>query len=174
MAAFTVHEPPGAGSGLERAESLVFVKDGFSWGAFFFGPLYFLARAEWLSLAAYVVAALVVAGVMSAIGAEENWVGWVMTLLNVIAGFEASELKRWSLATTGWREIATVTAQRRDEAERRFFDAWLPTLAAAPAATDRSDPPHRGSPWYGAAKDHASGTVSRMSTILRSKLIPKT
>jgi hypothetical protein len=161
------------GTSLERAESLVFVKDGFSWGAFAFGPLYFLARAEWLSLAAYVLAAVVLSAVMSLLGATEDWIGWVLTLLNVNAGFEASEMKRWSLARAGWQEIATVTAPRGDEAERRFFEAWLPTVPAETPAHERSDPTHRDPPWYGDAKEQAGAMIHRLSASLRSKLVPR-
>jgi len=174
LAAFTVHEPPAPpANDLERAERLVFVKDGFNWGAFLFGPLYFLATTEWLSLAAYGVIALALSGVMALLGAGDDWVGWVMTLLNVIAGFEASELKRWSLAWRGWRQIATVTGARRDEAERRFFDAWLPTLPVAPLQPS-DDPPGAAHPHpLENAKGHVSGMVHRLSASLRSKLVPK-
>ena len=45
MLTFTVHEPPSPPPDrLERAESLVFVKDGFSWTAALFGPVWLLVH----------------------------------------------------------------------------------------------------------------------------------
>ena len=54
-----------------------------------------------------------------------------MLILNVIVGLEMSELRRWSLSAAGWREIATVNAAGQDDAERRFFESWLPSAEVA-------------------------------------------
>ena len=44
MLTFTVHEPPNPPADrIDRAESLVFIKDGFSWIAALFAPLWLLA-----------------------------------------------------------------------------------------------------------------------------------
>jgi hypothetical protein len=138
VSAFTVHAPPLGGGGLsriERAEGLLFVRDGFSWRAALFSPFYLLVRGEWRALAAYVVVATVLSLLLSAVGAKSDWIVWTFVLLNLLTGFEASELKRWSLDRAGWQEVGSVSGRGRDEAERRFFEAWLPTLAdAAPSA----------------------------------------
>src|SRR4029077_16824986 len=55
MAIYTVHEPP-----LKRYDTaadpdrFVFVRDGFSWSAFLFGPLWVLRHRMWLVLLLYV------------------------------------------------------------------------------------------------------------------------
>lgn len=135
MAAYTIHEPPQtAASKDERAESLVFIRDGFSWSAAIFSPFYLLFRGEWRALALYIVVAAVLAGVMQALGAQPDWIGWAMLFLNLIVGLEMSELRRWSLSAAGWRQIATVNAAGQDEAERRFFEYWLPGVDDAPPA----------------------------------------
>jgi hypothetical protein len=136
VSAFTVHEPPlhaGGSSRMERAESLLFVRDGFSWRAALFSPFYLLVRGEWRALAAYIGVATVLALLLSATGAKSDWIVWMFVLLNLITGFEASELKRWSLDRAGWQEVGSVSGRGHEEAERRFFEAWLPTLADRPS-----------------------------------------
>lgn len=134
VAAFTVHEPQEmSGTRLEQAEKLVFVGDGFSWRAALFSPLYLILRGEWLALAAYAGAAVLALAVLNLIGATSDWYVWTWLLLNVVTGFEASEIKRWSLGRAGWREVATVSGSSREEAERRFFEAWLPSVVESPS-----------------------------------------
>jgi hypothetical protein len=126
-AAYTVHEQPAPGGSLEeRSENIVFVRDGFSWAAAFLSPVYLLVRGEWRGLLVYLVAASLIAGVLQATGTDPGWIGWMLLMLNVVMGFEMSELRRWSLASRGWRQIATVNGTGQDEAERRFFEKWLP------------------------------------------------
>ena len=175
MAVFTVHEPPGAGgTRLERAESLAFIRDGFSWRTALFSPVYLVLRGEWLALAAYAAAAIVAAAVLWLAGAENQWYGWTFMLLNVVAGFEANEIERWSLARAGWREIGTVSGRGHEEAERRFFDAWLPTLPAdAPGET-----PHLSSGPAPAPRSdvvaHVESALHRLSAWLRRPFAAKT
>ncbi|WP_072396348.1 DUF2628 domain-containing protein [Hyphomicrobium sp. CS1GBMeth3] len=172
VAAFTVHEPPDpAGTKLERAEQLLFVRDGFSWRAALFGPFYFLFRAEWLSLLIYIVAAVVLTVLLRLLGAGDQWTGWTMLLLNVIVGFEATDLKRWALARRGWHEIATVGGRDQEDAERRFFEAWLPTAPSDPAAEA-----HHGT--VNAPGDDMTSRIEaatrRLSDRLRSRFAVKT
>lgn len=162
VAAFTVHEPPKpAGTKLERAEQLLFVRDGFSWRALLFGPFYFLFRAEWLSLVLYIIVAIALSVLLRLFSAGNEWTGWMMLLLNVIAGFEATDLKRWSLARRGWREIAAVGGRDQDDAERRFFEDWLPTASSGGAAFD--------TPADGDMASRIEAATRRLSDRLRSR-----
>lgn len=169
MSAFTVHEPPiTGGSKLERAESLRFVGEGFSWAAALFSPIYLILRGEWLALTLYIAGAIALSAALSLVGASEPWFAWMLILLNVVMGFELSEIKRWSLGRAGWQQIATVSGRGQEEAERRFFDLWLPTLPETSAGAG---------PWASSAAD----TVSRAETAvrgwagtLRNKFVPKT
>ena len=174
VSAFTVHEPPDAGgTRLERAEQLLFLRDGFSWRAALFGPFYFLVRGEWLALVVYAAVAVLLSGILHLVGAANEWLGWLFLLLNVIAGFEAAELKRWSLARKGWREIATVGGQGQDDAERRFFEAWLPSV---PAETPGGRPD--AGPFAPAGEDDLTSRLEaaarRLSDRLRSRFAVKT
>ncbi len=126
MTVFTVHEPPNAPlSPIDRAEKLRFVKEGFSWGAALVAPVWLAAKGEWIALAAYLAAAAVLGMILAALGAEPAWVSLIFLAANVVLGFEAGELERWSLARAGWREIGLVSGRTREECERRFFEGWL-------------------------------------------------
>jgi hypothetical protein len=154
VSSFTVHEPPeSGGTRFEQAERLLFVGDGFSWRPALFSPFYLLFRGEWLALAAYAGAAILAVAILNLIGASADWCVWTWLLLNVVTGFEASEIKRWSLAHTGWREIATVSGAGQEEAERRFFEAWLPSIDDKPPGLLFNSP--------------EGDTVSRIETGLR-------
>jgi len=123
---FTVHEPPDPPADrLDRADALVFVRDGFSWGVALIAPIWLAIRGQWLVLAIYVAAAVALAGVLTLAGATPEWASLVSFALNIFFAFEAGEIQRWLLGRRGWHEIATVSGQSRDECERRFFETWL-------------------------------------------------
>src|SRR5215510_2105037 len=54
MAVYSVFAPP-VSTGEADAERFRFVRDGFSWGAFLFGPLWMIFRRLWLVLIIYLV-----------------------------------------------------------------------------------------------------------------------
>jgi len=126
-AAYTVHEPPDpAADRLDRAESLVFIGDGFSWAAALFAPLWLLANRLWLPLLGYVaLIGLIVAG--GIVLGVETATGLAVLALHLMIGFEADSLRRWSLENAGWQMLGSVTGDSLGECERRFFEAWLPT-----------------------------------------------
>jgi hypothetical protein len=71
----------------------------------------------------------------------------------LIVGFEGNSLRRWQLERKGYVFLASVAGKGFEECERRFFDAWLPTLAkpkAAPAPQPASSiGPHSWGDWPG-------------------------
>ena len=165
-AAYTVHEPPEIEGTLpERAERLVFVADGFSWMAALFGPFYLAVKREWIALALYVAALVTLVNVLNLAGMEEQWISWSLLLLNVILGFEMSDIRRRSLRRAGWSELGTVTGDAVEDAERRFFDGWL---AAAPPSGETGEgaeaPASPPGPSHAAPHHDA---VSRADTLLR-------
>lgn len=128
MSTYTVHEPPVMkASREERAETLVFVRDGFSWGAFVFGPIYFLVKREWAGLLVFFIAMLAMGGLLELFGTGPTAITVASIVLALIAGFEANEIKRASLALFGWKEIAVISGRSLEECEQRFFNAWLPS-----------------------------------------------
>lgn len=130
MITCTVHEPPHApGDRLDRADSLVFVRDGFSWVAAAFTPFWAIAHRLWLVLLGYVV---VLAGLelgLRAVGLHTNGAATVlMAALHLLIGLEASSLRRWTLGRRGYAVLGSVSGRNLDDCERRFFDAWLPSV----------------------------------------------
>jgi hypothetical protein len=57
--------------------------------------------------------------------------------LNLLLAFEGDTLRRWTLNRRGWRMLGAANGRNRNECERRFFEAWIPSqpvLQAAPVA----------------------------------------
>jgi hypothetical protein len=121
MRIWTIHEPASAATSLERAEKLVFIKDGFSWLAFFFSPLWMLYHRLWLGTLLYVLisAATIAAGALLPLGGgSEFLLGFVPMLY---AGFEGNDLRRRKLERRGYTQIGSVAAKSGIEAEVAYF-----------------------------------------------------
>jgi hypothetical protein len=125
MLSYTVHEPPDAPPDrIDRAEGLVFVKDGFSWTAALFAPVWLIVHRLWLPLLGYVLLSVLILWLDSLVVPDITTLA--MLALYLLIGFEADALRRWGLGRRGWSTIGTVTGRTADECERRFFDMWLP------------------------------------------------
>ncbi len=133
--AFTVHERPDpAAARDDRAGELLFVKDGFSLFAALLPPIWMLANRLWLVLAGYIAIVLVLVIVFGLLGIPDFWLSYASLALNLLVGFEADSLIRWTLDRRAWRQIANVTGATNEECERRFFENWLPTVPAVSPA----------------------------------------
>ena len=126
MAAYTLHldanARPGEPAALERA---VVVRDGFSWWALIFQPLWFLRHGLWL--AALVVTAAI-AGLAVACALLNVTVGATLMAQFALALFfahEANAVRAFTLTRRGRPAIDTVIADDRDSAEARLFERWL-------------------------------------------------
>jgi hypothetical protein len=128
MLTFTVHEPPDPPADrIERADRLLFVKDGFSWMAALFAPLWILMHRLWWALLGYVLAVAALHSLQFLGGFSESTTGLMTFALNLLVGFEADTLRRWALDRKGWHMLGSVSGRTVDECERRFFDGWLPS-----------------------------------------------
>ncbi len=117
MRVYTAHVRP------ERPP--VLVREGFSWGALAFGPLWLLAQQAWIPAVIYV--AIVVAAVAVAPPAVGAAIGWALVLLSGVLGWD---LVRWSLARRGYTLMAAVAAPDADYAFARLL-AHRPELQEA-------------------------------------------
>ena len=99
MLTFTVHEQPNPPADrIDRAERLTFVRDGFSWTAALFAPVWLLAHRLWWPFLGYLAAEGVI------------------------------ELVRQSeLLHPGWTTLGSVSGRNAEDCERRFYDTWLPS-----------------------------------------------
>ena len=147
MRTYTIHERPDpAADRVDRAEGLVFVKDGFSWAAALFAPIWLLVHLLWWPLLGYVVVGGALQLVQLTLTFDKRWLGLAVLALHLLIGFEADTLRRWGLERRGWRTVGTVSGKTTAECERRFFDAWLPAQPIL-AATTQSRPSGGGGWW---------------------------
>jgi len=133
MRIYTVHEPPARRPDSRSGpENFLFVRDGFYFWAFLFGPLWLLYRRLWLVFLGYVVLMAAVGFALHALKIAGPNASFVHLLLSLLVGLEAATLWRWTLRRRGWRELAVIAAPNMEAAERRFFDAWQNEAAASP------------------------------------------
>ena len=133
MPVYTVHEPRKlTGDPVRDAERFVFVRDGFYFWAFVLGPLWMLRQRMWLVLLSYIVFTAAVQACLWALGVAAPVKFTVGVLIALLIGFEAATLRRFSLRR--WRNVGSVVGLDPDDAERRFFEAWM-KRAAPPKAT---------------------------------------
>jgi hypothetical protein len=144
MPVYTVHEPPLRTAGaLAEAERFVFVRDGFYWWAFLLTPLWMLWRRLWLVLLIYVVCSALIDTAMRVIGALASAIALIDILISFLIGLEASTLLRFTLRRRGWQNVGVVSGDDLEDAERRFFDAWVrrgPAPRVAPPAGPAAPP----------------------------------
>jgi uncharacterized protein DUF2628 len=153
MSIYTVHQPP-LESGATAAEPyrFVFVRDGFSWWAFLLTPLWMLRHRLWLALLIYLLVTAAVDVGLRALGASIFMLVVAGLVISLLVGLEAGTLRRFKLARRHWRNVGVVTGDALEDAERRFFDAWIRQAPArrpaAPsgAATSGSATPGVASP----------------------------
>jgi predicted lipid-binding transport protein (Tim44 family) len=142
MKTYTLHlaadASPHDAAALDRA---VLVKDGFSWGAFFFSFLWFFAHRLWLAGLIVLVAIGALAALLQGLRIGSDGSFWAILLLAFLVGLEASSLRRWTLARSGRPAVGVVAAKDLEEAETKAFARWLDEApASAPAAAWRAGP----------------------------------
>jgi hypothetical protein len=139
MAVYTVHEPPVRTPGAEADPArFAFVRDGFYWWAFLLTPLWMLWRRLWLVLALYVVVSIGIEVTMRIFGASGGLISLVAVLISLLVGLEAGTLQRFTLKRRGWKNVGVVSGGDLEDAEHRFFAAWVrevPPQIGAPPST---------------------------------------
>ncbi|MGO8955645.1 MAG: DUF2628 domain-containing protein [Rhodomicrobium sp.] len=161
MIVYTVHEPGRPAKSLEeRADAVVFIKEGFTWWGFLFGPLWLLFNALWFEFAAALLLAAALAAGLAGLGLKDQAASIAYLLLMLIIGFEGNGLLRWRLERKGYSYLASVAGNSFEECERRFFDAWLPSVASQNAkAAPKPAPDISPSSWGDWPGPGAVGTL---------------
>lgn len=124
MRFWTAHIRPGAPP--------VLVREGFSWGALIFGPLWLAAHRAWTP-AVFTVAATVPILLLTT--------GWLLAGLLaglvLLVGLSGQDLRRWSLDHRGYLLAQVLAARSEAEALGRLLDrrpdlrgSFLPPEAA--------------------------------------------
>ena len=101
----------------------IFVKEGFSWPALFFGSLWALWHGMWLTaLVVFILGAVVgAAGEYAGLVPEANAV--LQFVIQFSLGLWGNDLRRRKLRLRGYTERAVAAGRRVAEAERRYFAA---------------------------------------------------
>ncbi|GAA0586565.1 hypothetical protein GCM10009416_26260 [Craurococcus roseus] len=125
MRIWTVHLPPALDrEGRPSRRAPVLVREGFSWGAFLFGPFWLLANRLWLPALLWFVAAGMALLLASA--------GGVLALpaLQFLLGCHARDLRRRALARWGYAQAHVVAEHDEERALERLLAA-RPELGSA-------------------------------------------
>jgi hypothetical protein len=145
MSVYTVHQPPlRAADATPDPERFVFVRDGFYVWAFLLSVLWMLWHRMWLVLLIYVVVVVGVETVLRYVGVSGFVLSIVGLLISLLVGIEAGTLRRFALARRGWKSVGVVSGDNHEDAERRFFDAWVRAASGGrvePATVSPSPPP---------------------------------
>jgi hypothetical protein len=143
MSVYTVHQAPARADAASVAERFIFVRDSFSWWAFLLAPLWMLRHRMWLILLGYIVVSGAIEAALVRFGASRTAIALVGLLISLLVGLEASTLRRLTLRRRGWSNVGIVSGDKLEDAERRFFDAWLrdrPSRNSTANATAASPP----------------------------------
>jgi len=122
MTTYTIHHPAqSAPEILNRSDDVEFIKDGFCWPALFVPFIWLIYRRLWIALICYIGLLLL----LSAVGAFLSLTDDATTLVglgaNILMGFEANNLRRWTVRRRGYRDVGVVIAKTRIDAEMRYF-----------------------------------------------------
>src|SRR5262245_6031180 len=146
MSIYTVHEPPPKAHELNvDPDRFVFVREGFSFWAFLFGPLWMLRHRMWLVLLGYVIVVVVIEIAQYLLGVPLSVSFAVGILLRLLIGVEAATLRRFTLCRRKWTNLGVIVSDDLESAERRFFDAWVKREGGSPGlpamVSSRQPPP---------------------------------
>jgi hypothetical protein len=126
MAAYTLHldahARPGERTALERA---VVLRDGFSWGALIFQPLWFLWHRLWLAALVVTIAIAALAATCSLLKVTSGATFMAQLALALFFAHEANAIRAFTLTRRARPAVDTVISDDRDSAEARLFGRWL-------------------------------------------------
>ena len=130
MRVYTIHAPDErilkqSGDLGSYAERFVFVPERFSLLAMLFALPWLLVHRLWLATLGYILVLIGLSAAGTAIGLGEQAVGFLSLAVSVLLGFEAHNLRRWSLERAGYRLVGVVSAPSLQDAEQKFFSQWL-------------------------------------------------
>jgi len=120
MRIYTVHELPGAP--LDGA-GIVLVKEGFSFPALVFSWAWLLWHRLWIAAALWIALLVAVSLIaQSLFGAQGAAI--CSLALQLMLGFEANDIRRWTLERNGYRMAGLAGGGNLEEAELAFFAKW--------------------------------------------------
>jgi hypothetical protein len=100
----------------------VFVREGFSWGAFLFSFAWALRHRMWFVALALFALVLGVVALGKALVVDEGLVEALALALGIWIGFEGNDWRRAALRRRGYADAGVVAAPSPELAEHRFFE----------------------------------------------------
>lgn len=137
MAIFTVHVPPTPPGVAPAPENIMFLREGFNYFAFVFGPFWLLYKRAWIAAAGWTVLLTIIGLLAWKLRVPREAISWMPLVLSTWLGFEGDRLIAWTIARRGYNESDVVIAEDADEAEALYFHR-LPPAAPAPVAQEPS------------------------------------
>ncbi len=113
-----------------------FVKEGISWMALFFAPLWLIFHRMWLVLFATLLLYVTAIVAANAVGLDAGPALSLVLVVNIIIALEGNNLRRWTLKRGGFQEIGVVTGRSLEHCERRFFESLLDPYKTLPQRHD--------------------------------------
>lgn len=110
MKVWTAHEKLHA--------SPILVREGFSFGALFFGPIWLMAWGAWIPAAAVFLLSILLVALTHPPASVVLILG-----LAFLVGFSGRDLVRWSVTRRGYLESTIITGRNEYEARARLFSA---------------------------------------------------
>ena len=154
MASYWILEPRSATPrSVATASEAVFVRDGWSWGAFFLGPIWILWRGLWFGFLLWLLV-MVGASVASFYAPNAaDYVGLAMVAASVWFALEANAFRAWTLQRRGYGLTGVAVGRNMVEAEQRYFrsvttpepappvDPWAAAVKATATVPTQAAPP---------------------------------
>jgi hypothetical protein len=117
MASWVVFEPPQAGRATE--EDPAFVRDGFSWLAFLFPPLWLIWNRLWIEAVA-VFAVLLTSTALERVEGLGLAALLAVLLVSIFIGLEGNGMRIAAFRRRGWHFWGVVDADSEYDAESRY------------------------------------------------------
>ena len=139
---YTVHVQPND----HDAANARFVRDGFSWAALVFGPLWLAYHRIWRGLIGWVIVASALYGLARLLHLPETSAALLSELLSLYLGFEGNGLLRAALERRTWPVLDVAYGRKLEDAELSFYqrfarstptaDIRQPTIGTMPKPQD--------------------------------------
>ena len=129
MKVYTVHPRSGG-----PAEDVEFVPEGFSWAAFWVGPIWPLCHGLWPLTILYGLAAGMIWMALDWLQLGRLFNATAILALQGLYALLAQDLRRWSLTQRGYEESDVVVAGDAGEAAMAYVQARAIPAKAPPQA----------------------------------------
>ena len=124
MSVYTVQAPASL-LGEPAFERAAFLREGFSWAAFFFAFFWLIWHRLWATAALWFVVCSALAW-LSFSSLSFGVFPLITLALHILLGLEANGLRRCKYARQDYRLVGVVTANSLESAERTFFARAVP------------------------------------------------